>query len=249
MESGHWGRVLIADDEVIFLESTGDLLRREGYECDCVPDADAAVQRLQEGQYDLLIADIKMPGNPELELIHRIPQLAPGMPVILVTGYPSLRSAVQSVNLPVVAYLIKPVSLEELLKHVREHTERCRMYRAVREAQQHVQGWIDELDKLEQVMRTPAKVEDGDLPVDAFVSLTIRNIVGSLADLRRVVDAMTKGRDEPAEALYSLPQPTRLMAAIEETIGVLQKTKSAFKSKDLGELRKKLEGLVKETRS
>jgi hypothetical protein len=79
--------------------------------------------------------------------------------------------------------------------------------------------------------------------------VTLRNIVGSLSDLQRLVEAVMHNRSEQESPLMaSLPQPARLLSALEETIGVLEKTKSAFKSKDLGELRKKLEGLVKETR-
>lgn len=239
------GRILIADDEEIFLHSTADLLRREGYECDCVPDAESAIARLHDGQYDLLIADIKMPGNPELELVHKLPTLAPGLPAILVTGYPSLRSAIQSVQLPVVAYLIKPVDLDTLLTHVRAHTERFRTYRVVRSSQDRLQNWYEDLNQLEQLMRSPVENESM-VPVDAFLSLTLRNIVGSLTDLQRLVEAVMKSRSEQgAGLLLSYPQPTKLMSALEETIGVLEKTKSAFKSKDLGELRKKLETLVK----
>lgn len=240
------GRILIADDEEIFLHSTADLLRREGFECDCVPDADAAIAKLGENQYDLLIADIKMPGNPELELVHKLPAIAPGLPAILVTGYPSLRSAIQSVQLPVVAYLIKPVDLEDLLTHVRAHTERFRTYRVVRNAQARLQDWYEDLNRLEQLMRAPVENEST-VPVDAFMALTLRNIVGSLTDLQRLVEAVMKNRAEQGTALLmNYPQPNKLMAALNETIEVLEKTKSAFKSKDLGELRKKLETIVKD---
>jgi DNA-binding response OmpR family regulator len=249
MNAGHEGRILIADDEEIFLESTADLLRREGFHCDCVPDADAAIARLKAEQYDLLIADIKMPGNPELELVHKLPELAPGLPVIIVTGYPSLRSAIQSVQLPVVAYLIKPIALDELLEHVRSHMERFRAYRAVRTAQDRLQDWYEDLARLEQVLRRPPLGEEGAIPVESFLSVTLRNIVGSLGDLQRLVEGVIHSRSEQdASVLMNLSQPQRLLSALEETIGVLEKTKSAFKSKDLGELRKKLEGLVKETR-
>ena len=61
------GRILFADDEETFLQASCDLLRREGYACDGVPDASAAMQKLAAKKYDLLIADIKMPGNAELE--------------------------------------------------------------------------------------------------------------------------------------------------------------------------------------
>ena len=109
------GRILIADDEESVLLSTADLLRIEGYECACASGAKTAFDMLRKKEYDLLIADIKMQGNSDLELIKKLPEIVHRMPVILVTGYPSLSSAVQSTNLPVVAYLIKPFEFSELL--------------------------------------------------------------------------------------------------------------------------------------
>jgi len=109
------GRILIADDEESVLLSTADLLRIEGYECACASDAKMAAHLLRRKKFDLLIADIKMQGNSDLQLIKKLPEIAPRMPVILVTGYPSLSSAVQSTELPVVGYLIKPFEFSELL--------------------------------------------------------------------------------------------------------------------------------------
>ena len=113
-------RILIADDEESFLYSTADILRREGYDCSCASDARAATEMLRKESYDLLIADIKMQGNADLEFIKALPQIADGMPVILVTGYPSLNSAIESIQLPVVAYLVKPFELNELLVRVKD---------------------------------------------------------------------------------------------------------------------------------
>src|SRR4030042_6214874 len=100
---GDLRRILIADDEETFRNSLADLLRQAGYQCDCAPDAIVAAELLHSAEYDLLIADIKMQGNFELEFIRALPQIAEGMPVILVTGYPSLRSAIESIQLPVAA--------------------------------------------------------------------------------------------------------------------------------------------------
>jgi DNA-binding response OmpR family regulator len=69
------GRILLADDEKNFLEAHADLLREEGYVCDCAADADTAKKLLMRSEYDLLIADIKMPGNNELELIESLPAI------------------------------------------------------------------------------------------------------------------------------------------------------------------------------
>src|SRR5574341_1431460 len=118
------GRILFADDEETFLRASCDLLRREGYACDGVPDASAAAQKLRVEKYDLLIADIKMPGNAELEFIQEVPKITDGLPVILVTGYPSTYTAIKSIQLPVMAYLPKPVDFGELLNQVRKGVER-----------------------------------------------------------------------------------------------------------------------------
>ena len=129
------GRILIADDEDSFLYSTADVLRREGYQCDCACDAVMAKTMLAMESYDLVIADIMMEGNSHLEFIKELPRIAGGVPVILVTGYPSLGSAIESIQLPVVAYLVKPFELDDLLSQVKnaiQDKERLRIRRMER---------------------------------------------------------------------------------------------------------------------
>lgn len=239
------GRVLIADDEETFLYSTADLLRREGYYCDGAADAKTAAEMLRAQTYDLLISDIKMPGNSELELIREIPSLAPGMPVILVTGYPSLHSALKSFQLPVIAYLAKPVDLAELLGHARAAIDRHRAFRAVKSSQQRLQDWRAQLQTLEQSMHQSPRAQDLQ-PSLTFLTLTLQNIVGCLADLKNITEALAarSANQEPCQ-LLNCPRPAVLTKALVETIEVLEKTKTAFKSKDLGDLRKKLEDVVK----
>ena len=71
-------------------------------------------QSLAERRFDALVADIQMPGNRDLELVQWAILNAPGMPVILITGNPTVDSAVASLRLPVAAYLVKPVDYERL---------------------------------------------------------------------------------------------------------------------------------------
>ncbi|MCK5381428.1 MAG: response regulator, partial [Candidatus Latescibacteria bacterium] len=141
------GRILIVDDDETFLFSTADLLRREGYTCDCAPDAAAAAERLRAEDYDLLIADIKMPDNKELVFIRDVPRIAEGMPIILVTGYPSLYSAIQSIQLPVVAYMIKPIDFDELLERVQRSIEIFRGFVKNKQTERSLQEAHDELER------------------------------------------------------------------------------------------------------
>jgi DNA-binding response OmpR family regulator len=238
------GRILIADDEETFLHSTGDLLRREGYLCDCVPDAVCAKARLAENDYDLLIADIKMPGNPDLELIQEVRENIEGLQVILVTGYPSMQSAIRSINLPVVAYLVKPVDFDEMLSHVRAAIERAKINRTVCQTQRNLRDWLQQLDEV----KTLTLDNPGDtifVPVDAFVTITLRNIVTALTSLRNVTDALAKlSGDQAVCQLLNCPRTEALVEALKDTVDILKKSKSAFKSKEIGELRQKLEDLL-----
>jgi len=238
------GRILIADDEGTFLESTADLLRRDGYECDCVGDASTAMERLKNNKYDLLIADIKMPGNTNLELVSDLAETAENLSVILVTGYPPQHSAIQALHLPVVAYLVKPFDLEELLRHVNKAIEKNRLYKVVTSTRDRLQNWQKEVANLEQVLKDKNSGTFS-ISVKNFLNLNFRNVIGAMSDIKHVTETMTtKDIDLPACHLLNCPRLAELTLAIEDTIKVLEKTKSAFKSKDLGEIRKKLEELM-----
>ena len=69
------GKVLLADDEENFQQAIAVLLREQGYLCDVVSGASAATERLHHNRYDVLIDDIKMPGNTELEFIRDLSPL------------------------------------------------------------------------------------------------------------------------------------------------------------------------------
>ena len=107
--------VLIADGEDTFREPTCHLLRHEGYNCRCVPDAEAAFSSLQHGHYDVLVADIPMPHDPDLPIITQAREVDKHLSVVLVTGYPSIETAVRAIALEVEGYLTKPIDTDEFL--------------------------------------------------------------------------------------------------------------------------------------
>lgn len=239
------GRILIADDEETFRHSTADLLRREGFRCDCAPDAVVATDVLRSVDYDLLIADIKMNGNSDLELIQNLPEIAEGMPVILVTGYPSIKSAIQSIQLPVVAYFVKPVEFNGLLAQVQTSIKNYQVFKGVHHIRKRMLHWDEDLKRIEGALNTMPQHE-GPTPIDAFLTLTFKNIAGALSDLKHLSDALSVGSSgQEVCHLLNCPQLTVLKETLGEAVEVIEKTKSAFKSKELGELRRRLEGLVK----
>ena len=232
------GRILLADDEATFLNATADLFRAEGYECVTAQNGDRALAEAGASEFDLLITDLEMPGNSELQLVRRIAEGCGGLPVIILTGFPSVRSAVACIDLPVVAYLTKPVAFPELLHRAERAVKRFRLYQAMQRAEQRMRSWRDDLQQLASGEATV----DGKVPADLFLTLTLRNVMGSLTDIEHLGRALAKQPvDQHACQLLNCPRGTQLKAALTETVKVLEDSKSAFKSKALAELRKKLE--------
>jgi len=232
------GRILLADDDAAFRAATRAFLRQQGFECETAADATEAATLLAQSEFDLLLADIQMPGNSSLEFIERLPQVASGLPVILLTGHPSMQSAVRSVRLQVGAYLVKPCEPDELLALATEAIARHRAYRAVTSNRQRLEAWTRDLAQLEEVLRK-APGEAGAAPTEAYLNLTLQNLLASLLDLKLFTEAMGR-REGQADSVQGAP----LVKALQDTIAVLERTKQSFKSKELGELRKKLEGLL-----
>jgi CheY-like chemotaxis protein len=242
------GRILLADDEESFLLSTAKLLQKAGYECDSADDAMSAAQMLCENEYDVLISDIRMPGNENLDLIRQVPRMAKGLSVILITGFPSIETAIPSVGLNVTAYLTKPMSLDELLERVRVAVRRSKVFQRVYRAEQHLQQSSAELAHLKEILEGCR--EDALVDVErAFLALTYQNISSSLMDACNIW-TVTDVDSEARQICHMLecPRLAALTDAIRETIDMLRKTQHAFKSKDLRRLREKLQELVREDR-
>lgn len=100
-------RVLVVDDENTIRLMFRDLLSKEHQVIDA-PDAESAIELLKQNKFDLVIADKNLPGKSGLELAQEAKKLHPPIKVMLMTGYPSLVTAQQSVELGLVDYLTKP---------------------------------------------------------------------------------------------------------------------------------------------
>jgi len=112
-------RILLADDEPLYLQATSQLLRKAGYDCVCVADAAHAMEVIRHQSIDLVLTDLNMPGNLKLELLRAGRHEWPALPLIVVTGVPSLPTAIESVRLGIADYLVKPVKFEVLLQSIR----------------------------------------------------------------------------------------------------------------------------------
>jgi len=230
------GSVLIADDEETFRESICSLLRREGLECQCVDDANKALENLRHVCYDVLISDIRMPGNTDLHLVKAARELDGHLPIILATAYPSAQTAIQAIDLAVEAYLTKPVDFEELLSHVRGAVRRSHARRRISSVVERLCTVVADLEA-ENAMSHARNDR-----ADESSLATIRTLASCLSDLLVLWEkpAAEHGLGNLCELLDCPQQPAHRQAIL-HAIEVLEKTKDSFKSKQLAELRTKLE--------
>ena len=91
-------RILVVDDDSYVRGATEEILIRKGYDVDTASAASGALQKLDEGEYDLLLSDIKMPGMSGLELLEKVKTKWPELTVILMTAYSSVEDAVRAMK-------------------------------------------------------------------------------------------------------------------------------------------------------
>jgi excisionase family DNA binding protein len=108
-------RVLVVDDEASIRDLLSKTLALAEYDVDTAPDGTSALDRMRAFNYDLLIADLKMPGMDGLTLIRQAKRIKADLPVIIITGFSTESSAIEAVNLGVAGYLTKPFRVPQVL--------------------------------------------------------------------------------------------------------------------------------------
>jgi excisionase family DNA binding protein len=108
-------RVLVVDDEASIRDLLSKTLALAEYDVDTAADASTALGRVRAAEYDLLIADLRMPGMDGLTLIRQVKRIRAELPVIIITGFSTESSAIEAVNLGVAGYLRKPFRVPEVL--------------------------------------------------------------------------------------------------------------------------------------
>ena len=107
-------RILVVDDEEIVIKSCIRILGGGEYQVDSATDGVAALRKIAENGYDILILDIMMPKMDGLEVLRRVKESHPDIDVIMVTGLSQIDTAVQAMKLGAFDYLPKPFDPDEL---------------------------------------------------------------------------------------------------------------------------------------
>lgn len=146
------GKILFAEDDAIVRRATALALVRAGFMVTQAGDS-AEVRALFEAQpFDLLLADINMPGNDGLELAEWVAR-EKLVPVVLLTGYPSIETTIKALRAGVADYIVKPCDPDELVARIETALERGRAIQAIRFVRQQADSLAATAAELQTLLR------------------------------------------------------------------------------------------------
>ena len=123
------GRILVVDDQRYFREMIEGLLVEEGYAVQTAPSGEEALRVLDEALFDVIIADLVMPGMNGCDLVQRVKERDPDQDIMVITGVVDVRSAVDAMKVGATDYLLKPFDQATLASALESTLERSRVRR------------------------------------------------------------------------------------------------------------------------
>ncbi len=120
-------RILVVDDEEIVRTSLASWLEEDGYEVGTAESGPKALERLPEGEWNLALVDLKMPGMDGIQLMEEIKKAQPDLIVIIMTAYATVDTAVQAMKKGAYDYIVKPFNPEDISLTIRKIIEHQRL--------------------------------------------------------------------------------------------------------------------------
>lgn len=142
------GRILIVDDESNARNALAEILREEGYSCETAADGFKGLGRFGEFEPDLVLTDLKMPGMDGVEFLTKVRERCPGLPVVVMTAFGAVDTAVQAMRSGAIDYLNKPINTGELLIVIERAMQESRLRRESLELRRR----LDERYRFENVV-------------------------------------------------------------------------------------------------
>jgi DNA-binding NtrC family response regulator len=195
-------KMLVVDDDQVIREGLRRILGREGYYVETFAGGAMALQRLQQDQFDLVITDLKMPGLSGMEVLKGIRALQPEVPIVIITGYATVETAVEALKSGAVDYISKPFTPQELCRKIEGALEQKAVLlddiHLRKELRDHhgFDGFIGESREMQKVYRRIIQVA----PTDSTVLITGESGTGKEL-VARAIHHNSSRRDQPFVAV------------------------------------------------
>ena len=154
------GRILVADDHDSLRRGIVRALSDAHHEVDEAPNGNVAIEKLHEGQYDVVLSDLKMGGSDGMDVLRTAKSLQPNTAVILMTAFGSIHTAVEAMKIGAFDYVQKPFEIEEMELKIAKAIEHRRLKHEI-EYLRHTQQDIYDFDRIVGASGALQSVLDG----------------------------------------------------------------------------------------
>jgi DNA-binding NtrC family response regulator len=164
-------RVLIVDDEEVIREGSRKALETRGYLVKGAEDGEAALRAVDEAPFDIALLDLKLPGMDGLEVLRSLKEKDESLVIVVITGYPSIESAVEAMRLGAYDYIAKPFTPDELRLVVSRAAEKrqllfqCEFLRRRLDLSRQEDSIVGESPAMKRVFEMVARVASTDSTV------------------------------------------------------------------------------------
>jgi DNA-binding NtrC family response regulator len=134
------GRILVVDDDRAMCQLLIDLLHEDGYDAEVAYDGESALEKCRATRFDLAITDLMMPRMRGIELVQRLREIDGSAPVLLITAFGTIESAVEAMRVGAFHYVTKPFHNDEILLQVKRALEQKTLQEEVRRLRTEVQA-------------------------------------------------------------------------------------------------------------
>jgi two-component system response regulator PilR (NtrC family) len=200
-------QILIVDDQINTCKSLQAILKKSGYRSEYLLSAEEALGRVRSGAFDIVISDIRMPGMDGMQLLEELKKIQPHLVVIMVTGFATIKSAVEAIQKGAYDYLPKPFTPDEVRVIIQRAAEKIRLE--------------SENDALRRGLQP---------------QVTFQNIIGNSPALQRVFDLIHKVADTDSNILITGETGTGKELAAKAIHNLSRRREKAFQPINCGSL-------------
>jgi len=127
--------ILVIDDDAGVRKTLSSILLKEGYLVETVENGKQALSASEKSRFEVALIDIKLPDIDGSKLLHRLEEKQPHMVKIIITGFPTLENAMNTVNEGADGYILKPFDTEKLLEMIKKHL--------TKKTSEHIRNWME----------------------------------------------------------------------------------------------------------
>jgi len=237
-------RMIVVGRTDNFIGSVSDYLSKQGVTSEFFTDPVKSLTALQDSIVSLLIVEYNPDGCFNGDYLFKVHEQSDDLSIALVI--PSMETQLRGdlFSLPIMECLVLPLDYERLMNLIRKACTYRQATVKIRECREQLENWVQELVNIELSLKSDSRLP-AYIPVNSFLSITFRNILQLMMDIQQITLSFVNPGIEPEAChLFNCPRLLELTRSLMDTVDVLEKTKHAFKSRELGILRQRLEKVI-----